>query len=294
MSNVFHLMNPSLHQAPWVSALTTFGRDLAQWALISRQHPHHTETLLDWALKVKITRLVIWGGDGTLHRVVHGLWRRRALNQMELALVPAGTCNDLARYYGLSKESWGRWETANPQGRLASLTLARVAWKTVPGAPTFDGEDIFINNAGFGRPRSSSEKKDPPWRVLLAMRPIGVTARWSAGCLEGRYYFSLAASGPYFSGGLFFESGVSPEDGQLRFYLVPARNKGRLALRLLRGRFGKSLFDSKITKITTDRLTLTTDGPVWPQVDGEPPSLESARELEFSVLPGKVKLWVVH
>jgi len=112
MPGVFHLMNPSLRQTPWVSALTTFGRDLSQWALVTRQHPQHTETLLDWALKVNISRLVIWGGDGTLHRVVKGLWRRNALDKMELALVPAGTCNDLARFYGLSKECWGRWEAA--------------------------------------------------------------------------------------------------------------------------------------------------------------------------------------
>ncbi len=196
MAGVFHLMNPSLRQTPWVTALTSFGRDLSQWALVTRQHPHHTETLLDWALKVKISRLVIWGGDGTLHRVVKGLWKRRALDKMELALVPAGTCNDLARYYGLSKESWGRWEAVAPHGRLARLTLAHLAWKSSSQSLSIEGEDVFINNAGFGRPRSSFEKKEPPWRVLFSMNPIGVSARWEAGKLDGRYYFALAALAP--------------------------------------------------------------------------------------------------
>ena len=294
MPGVFHLMNPSLRQTPWVSALTTFGRDLSQWALVTRQHPQHTETLLDWAIKVNISRLVIWGGDGTLHRVVRGLWKRGALDKIELALVPAGTCNDLARYYGLSKECWGRWEAAAPQGRLALLTLAHMAWKSSARAPVAEGEDVFINNAGFGRPRPSFERKDPPWRVLFSMDPIGVTARWEAGRLEGRYYFSLAALAPYFSGGLFFEPGISPEDGVIRFYLVPARNKMRLAARLLRGRLGRSLFDNKITKLTTSHLSIETDVPVWPQADGEPPPAKAARAVEFRVLPEKVKLWVVH
>lgn len=226
--------------------------------------------------------------------MVKGLWRRDALDKMELALVPAGTCNDLARYYGLSKECWGRWEAAAPQGRLAHLTLARMAWKSSPRSPVFDGEEIFINNAGFGRPRPSFDKKDAPWKVLFSMNPIGVTARWEEGSLEGRYYFTLATLAPFFSGGLFFEPGVSPEDGLLRFYLVPARNKGRLAARLLRGRLGRSLFDTKITKITTRRLTLETDIPVWPQADGEPPPAKPARHVEFEVLPQKVKLWVTH
>jgi diacylglycerol kinase family enzyme len=294
MPSVFHLMNPSLRQTPWVSALTTFGRDLSQWALVTRQHPQHTETLLDWALKVNISRIVIWGGDGTLHRVVQGLWKRRALDKIELALVPAGTCNDLARYYGLSKECWGRWEAVSPQGRLARLSLAHMSWKSSARAPEAEGEDVFINNAGFGRPRASFERKAPPWRVLLSMNPVAVTARWDEGSLEGRYYFSLAALAPYFSGGLFFESDVSPEEGLLRFYFVPARNKVRLGVRLLRGRFGRPLFDTKITKLTTRRLTIETDIPVWPQSDGEPPPASPARHIEFRVLPEKVKLWVVH
>jgi diacylglycerol kinase family enzyme len=261
--------------------------------MVTRQHPHHTETLLDWALKANINRLVIWGGDGTLHRVVKGLWQRKALDRMELALVPAGTCNDLARYYGLSKECWGRWESASPQGRLANLTLARMTWKSSPRAPVAEGEDVFINNAGFGRPRPSYQKKDPPWRVLFSMKPIGVTARWDQGSLEGRYYLALAALAPFFSGGLFFEPEVSPEDGVLRFYLVPARSKIRLAARLFRGRLGHSLYDRKITKLTTRRITLETDQPVWPQADGEPPPSKPARHIEFEVLPEKVRLWVI-
>ncbi len=154
--------------------------------------------------------------------------------------------------------------------------------------------NYLINNAGFGRPRSSFEKKEPPWRVLFSMNPIGVSARWEAGKLDGRYYFALAALAPYFSGGLFFEPHVSPEEGLLRFYLVPARNKIRLAARLLRGRLGRSLFDSKITKLTTNRLTIETDVPVWPQADGEPPPEKPARHLAFNVLPEKANLWVVH
>lgn len=294
MAGVFHLMNPSLRQAPWVTALTTFGRDLSQWALVDRQNPHHTETLIDWALKANIGRLVVWGGDGTFHRVVRGLWERDALDRVELALVPAGTCNDLARHYGLAKESWGRWEAASPQGRLASLTLARVAWKTSARAPSFDGEDIFVNNAGFGRPRPAYKKKAAPWRVLTAMKPIAVDAHWDAGKLEGAYYFTLAALGPYFSGGLCFERNVSPEDGRLRLYLVPARNKARLALRLARGRLGHPLFDQKVTKITATKIALETDTPVWPQADGEPPPSKGACHVEFEVLPKKARLWVTH
>ena len=294
MPNVFHLMNPSPQHRPWVLSLTQHGRDLSQWAQVTLQHPQHTETLLDWALKVNVTRLVVWGGDGTFHRVVRGLWQRDALEKMELALVPVGTCNDLARRYGLSKECWGRWEAESPTGRLARLTLGRAAWKASPRVPVFDGEDIFINNAGFGRPRTTAVKKDPAWRALLAMGAIGLSGTWEAGRLEGRYYMALAALSPYFSGGLHFEPDLSPEGDVLRLYLIPTQNKIRLTTRLLRGRLGYPLFDSKVTKITTKRIVMETDRPVWPQVDGEPPLSRPARHVEFEALPQTVKLWVTH
>ena len=70
---------------------------------------------------------------------------------------------------------------------------------------------MFVNNAGFGRPRPSFERKDPPWRVLFSMDPIGVTARWEAGRLEGRYYFSLAALAPYFSCSAAMSSAIGPD-----------------------------------------------------------------------------------
>lgn len=294
MANVFHLMNPSLRNLPRVKLVTRTTRGMAPWAIVARQHPKHTETLLDWAVKTGVTRLVVWGGDGTFHRVVRGLWERAALDKIELGLVPMGTCNDLARRMGLSFECWGRWESRAPHGRLAALTLGRVSWRAQPDAPKPDGFDVFVNNAGFGRPRSSSKKKEVPWRVLRSFRALGVTARWGEGRLSARAYMGLAALGPYFSGGLHFEKDVSPEDGVLRFYLVPARSKIRLALRLARGRLGAPLFDDKITKITTDRLTIETDGPVWPQADGEPPPVKAARWVEFEVLKPTVRLWVTH
>lgn len=46
-------------------------------------------------------RLVIAGGDGSVHAVVAALWRRGELAATPLGLVPLGTGNDLARTLGL-------------------------------------------------------------------------------------------------------------------------------------------------------------------------------------------------
>src|SRR6185369_3554670 len=101
-----------------------------------------------------------WGGDGSFHRVVRRVWQQKALDRVELALIPSGTCNDLTRRMNLSKYFWRRWEADEPEvSRLAKFSLYEISWDAVPQAGTTpSGEartrvsDIFINNAGFGRP----------------------------------------------------------------------------------------------------------------------------------------------
>lgn len=280
---VFNILNPSQKRRAEVRALVEAHRLSAPWSWISRDHPDHTETLVQWAAQEGVTRLVVWGGDGTLHRVVKALWRIKALDKMELALVPAGTCNDLARRMGLRFEEWPAWQADDPDGRKASMTL---------GVLSVKGESTpFINNAGFGRPKASFDRRDPPWRTLFSFSPISCRFHWEAGNLRGLYYMGLFCLGPYFSGGLHFEPEHSPERGDIRTYLVPARSKLRLAARLLRGRLGAPLADGKITAFSTKSFGFSSDAPVWPQVDGEPPMDEGVNEMSVSVAPEKWSLW---
>src|SRR5918998_3444597 len=49
-------------------------------------------------------RLIVAGGDGTLHRIVAALHRRGELADTELGLIPLGTGNDFARGAGVPLE----------------------------------------------------------------------------------------------------------------------------------------------------------------------------------------------
>jgi diacylglycerol kinase family enzyme len=283
---VFHILNPSRLRVDRVRALIDGRRLKWPWAWVTREHTDHTETLVQWAVTEGITRLVVWGGDGTLHRVVDHLRKRNALDRVEVALVPVGTCNDLARRMGLTADMYERWESDELSGKPASLAIGEMTVKGSGG-----GTSVFINNAGFGRPKESFDRKDPPLKTLASFRPIATSAGWVDGELKGLYYMALVCLGPYFSGGLHFEADPSPEDALIRAYLVPARSKARLAARLLAGRLGLPLKDDKVTKITADVLRVKTDATVWPQVDGEPPAAEGARDMEFRVLPERWRLW---
>jgi diacylglycerol kinase family enzyme len=283
--NILNILNPSRRNRARVRAILDARHLSSPWAWVAREHPDHTDTLVQWALNEGVRRLVVWGGDGTLHRVVESLWRREALDKVEVALVPAGTCNDLARRVGLRFAEWPSWQTDAPDGRKASMAL---------GILESNGRRTpFVNNAGFGRPKASFDRKDPPWRVISSFSPIPVTARWADGELRGIYFMGLFCLGPYFSGGLHFEPEPSPERGDIRTFLLPARTKLRLASRLVAARVLRTpLSDTKVTAFSSTGLSLRSEVDVWPQADGEPPSDNPVREMTLSLEPSRWSLWV--
>src|SRR5258708_22903954 len=70
---------------------------------VDRTLPHSTERLLDQALEEDCSRIVVIGGDGSLHRTINALAQKKRLASCELAVVPAGTCNDFAQFMKLNR-----------------------------------------------------------------------------------------------------------------------------------------------------------------------------------------------
>ena len=57
---------------------------------VDRALPHSMARLLDQALEEDCSRIVVVGGDGTLHRALNLLSRKGGSQSVELAVVPAG------------------------------------------------------------------------------------------------------------------------------------------------------------------------------------------------------------
>ena len=100
-------------------------------------------------------------------------------------------------------------------------------------------DEIFINNAGFGRQPVPSGKRWKSFQALRAFRPTALRAAWDKGSIEGVFYMVLVCNAPYFSGGLHFSKNVSVRDGLLDVYLMPAIPKWRLLPLLALGRLGR-------------------------------------------------------
>ena len=90
------------------------------------------------AVETGAERVLVLGGDGTLHEAANGLLQARVADRPPIAILPAGTGNDYAKLAGTIG-----LRPAEAIARLAAGTVRRfdvgVAW-----------EEYFLNSIGIG------------------------------------------------------------------------------------------------------------------------------------------------
>ncbi len=149
---IFFLLNPSRvkNRWDWREAAARHAKRYGwtpRFGEVDRALPQSTDRLIDQALEEDCSRIVVVGGDGSLHRVINALAQKKKLKSIELAVVPAGTCNDFARFIGLRRR------------RLDQAFRVACGGKAQPTDLGVMGSELFLNNAGFGRKPAASRKR---------------------------------------------------------------------------------------------------------------------------------------
>lgn len=277
LSDFFHILNPNGVRRPAVHDFVQADPSLRLAWVEKTTHPTHLETILNWALVEGQTKICIWGGDGTLNRALQFLYDRSALDKVELALVPAGTCNDFFR----------KNHSDQKEGIRQHFDLGRLS---------IGGQGkIFLNNAGFGRaPHSIRAKPRHPLMDILALTKKPIRLEWPE---EGKVKQSsldvvlgLVCNSPYFNCGLHFDLQCDPKDSLLNGYFEKSQNKGFLIWKMFRGRCGKPLAGGKTVSVKSPKITVTSECDLYPQVDGEAASHGPTRKLIFEVQPKALSL----
>jgi diacylglycerol kinase family enzyme len=286
-----HLINPNRQKRRGVER---FFRDHAQLnsVFIERtSHPTHIETVVEWAVNEGHEHVAVWGGDGTFHRVVQKLYEMNALGRMVLALIPVGTCNDLAR--AMKIPAWKTYaeqfltgvysETTADLGLLA-LSVGRHA-----------ARHVFVNNAGFGRrPAALQKHRSNAVSDILALTAKRIDLDWNTGqsqSFETRdILLGVVCNAPFFNKGLHFSEDVSAHDGLLDIFLEPEQGRLGLITRFVRGRLGGALKNSRTIHISATELTVHSTELLFPQADGEVISARGTNRLIFSITPQAMRL----
>jgi len=250
-------------------------------------------------------RLVVLGGDGTIHEVVNGLLDEVAIaasgnSTPVLAVLPMGTGNDFHRMLRVSGSAEALMEILRT-GVPRPFDVGRVEWE--------GGRGHFVNLLGIGidvevlRRRPAFGRFPGLLQYLLALgsalagfQAVPLRLTWVDGqgeseTVETSALISAVTVGPSIGGGFLVSPGATPDDGLLDLFLVEALGVGKV-LRYLPGVLAGSL-ESKPeihqARLTSLRITAADESPFQFELDGELMEQRTSC-LDIRVLPGRLNI----
>lgn len=227
-------------------------------------------------------RIVVAGGDGSLHAVVAALHRRNELKSAVLALLPLGTGNDFARGVGLPLDIEAAAQVAL-HGRVVSMDvlvdeLGEVVVNAVhvgAGAQASRRAHRWKERLGRVGPGSLNLGRlgYPIGALLTAWRPPVLRLRVQVddevvNDLDRPVLMVAVGNGPSVGGGTELTPEAEPADGQLDVLVsraVTPRQRWLYGIRLGLGRHHRASGSS----YRRGSQVSIAGGPFWVSVDGE-------------------------
>lgn len=263
-------------RAPGVSLAVPGGADAARAALMDRPER---------------SRVVLVGGDGTLHGVLPAVVARR----LSLGLVPVGSGNDLARALGLCGAAW-------PQALEFALGAPTVGCDV--GELVTDGGSVpFASSvaAGFDAAVAARALLGPAWlrglpRYLWAtLRELAALQCWrvrvrvdGASAYDGDALFASVLNTPSYGAGMPAVPHARLDDGRLDLLIAGRFGRAGTLAMLPRLLAGRHLGHPKVSTTRFAELSVECERAVPLAADGEP--VGAARRFAVRVRPGA--LWV--
>lgn len=236
--------------------------------------------------KEEYSRILAAGGDGTINYCVNAMLRNEI--DLPLGVLPAGTANDFAYYFGIPNE-------------IERMIEVAAGSYMIPADVGVVNGKYFINVAAIGQVVDVSQKTDPTLKNTLgvlayyltglsefpSLKPIKVTLKADDKVYNEKMYFMVVMNGR--SAGGF--KNVSPEsdinDGKLDVMLfrkIPTLEMPGFFMRVLQGTHIQS---NHVLHFQTEKLVLESVEDLPTDIDGEH---GEKLPLHFSVLHNKLNV----
>jgi len=297
MSKILYVINPAGHGG---AGIRVWERVQSEWSdqidsadVHFTKHQGHARELAAAAEGYDILTAI--GGDGTVGEVMSGIMAHQE-PRPRLAIIPAGTGNDIARTLGaFPLES----ALAALRGdHVKKVDLIRIDCH-VEGRPAHRYA-FLMGNAGF-----SSLPMVRPWmkRLLgpkgayylgtvlqiMAYRTPHMTVRWEQQEYSGRVIIVVAANVEQTAGGsMRLAPGARFDDGELNVSIVPFRSKWDMMVTTLpKVASGAHIHEPGILYFPTEKVDVDSDPPAILDVDGD---LFGTTPATFTVCPKAVEV----
>lgn len=232
-----------------------------------------------------VRRVVVAGGDGTVHEATNGIMR--AAGNAVLGVVPTGTGNDFAKAAGISLD----WE----------LATAKLAERIASGEQTREvdvgrmNDRFFANGAGVGfdaRVTRIARSYRLPIGDLVYLIAIfrgmaeGIaTPNMRIGTDDnvhtGPITLANVASGPWIGGMFNIAPMAENNDGRFDLLIVAPVSRPRILALLPKLMSGKHMGEKEIIHESVTRVVIESDEPIDSHLDGEMQAMQQRFDIEL-------------
>ncbi len=296
MSNILYVINPAGHGG---AGIKVWEQVQSQWSnQIDSEDVHFTERQ-GHARKIAAAArgydiLTAIGGDGTVGEIMSGIMDH-VDPRPKLAIIPAGTGNDIARNLGIS--SIGDAVDALHGDHARKVDLIRIDCQVEGrGANRYA---FLTANVGF-----SSIPMVRPWMKrylgpkgayylgtilqILAYRAPHMTVRWEEQEYSGRVVVVIVANVERTAGGsMCLAPGARFDDGQVNVSIMPSRSRLNMATTLTKVASGAHTREPGAQYFPVEKVELQSDPATIIEVDGD---LFGMTPATFTVCPNAVQI----
>ncbi len=240
------------------------------------------------AVEDGVARLVVAGGDGTMHQAAQGL----AGSPCALGVVPLGTGNDLAGTLGIPHDLEAAAARALGGG-VRRLDLVRVENTVCIGyaGVGFDSVVTRFANEEVKRLRGPLVYVYAVLHTLATFKPPAMRVVHDAGTFEGRAMFAVVANLPRFGGGMRIAPAALPDDGWLDLVIVRELSRLRLLAVFPKVYRGTHVNHPAIQIVRTRKVEITLDREMTLYGGGEPVAAKAAGQpFAVEVMPGALRV----
>jgi diacylglycerol kinase (ATP) len=277
-----------VNQISYLAKLTTQAGEAKQHAITLIQEHH-------------VQRIIIIGGDGTVHEAAGGIWQHQNSNNSSpvcsLAVIPAGTGNDFAKAYGIPNHPLEALQIAltapsTVQIDLLHATNNQVAVNSIGAG--FDGMVAkltneasykkFLNRLGLG----SLSYFISILRVFATYQP---STAWIE--VDGHVtklpnmWLAAVANIPFYGGSIQICPTASPTDGIADVVVIQSSSRIRLLPVLFTVYQGKHTEHPAVSFYRGKSISIRTEKPLLVQADGE---FAGSTPIQIELIPAGISV----
>ena len=297
MSQILFIINPAVRGGTgmevWEEFTSLWPEPVVSADVIVTDSPGHAKAVA--ASQSEYAILAVVGGDGTVGEVMSGIMEQQGVKS-KVAIIPAGTGNDMARNLGIYTlhDAMAALQTDHAR----KVDLIRVECQ-VEGIAEYRYA-FLMANVGF-----SANVWIKPWMKrylgakgayylstilqILTYRAPHMKVRWKQQEYSGRGWMVVVANVERIGGGsMCIAPGAKPDDGKLNVSIIPARSKLNMLTKMLpKAASGVHVNEPDVLYFTATRIEVDCDPAVILDIDGDIFGMTPAT---FSICPKAIQV----